>query len=805
MFGFHKKLLSKDSGIRLEVPVPDFIPYACHYDENTILTRNGELLQVIKIIGFSHETVDGKQVELRDTIRKAVIDNIKTREFSLWFHTVRRKRSLDTEGTFDTPFCNDLHKAWTHKHYWHDKYVNELYVTIIHQGKAMGILRNPKQFLFSLSLKEVEHQHEMFLEESSKRLNKVVQGVLGTLEQYGAKRLSIVIGERGVYSELLQFFGKIIHLAEVEMPVPIINLSEYLANHRIAFGNSALEVRGATGKHFGAILTIKEYHELPNIAIDRFLQLPQQFVVTQTLNFISSKRAVTDYTFQDYVLTVSKDEKFHRLSGIQEMIASDTGSQTDYGEHQITIMLIEDDLRKLDHEVRRAVNELSELGVVTIREDLHIEDAFWSQLPANFSYICRKRPINTLRVAGFSSLHNFPVGRQFHNHWGEAITIFRTALGTPYFFNFHLEDNGHTVIIGPKGTGKTVLLNFFLSESRKFNTKLFFFDQYRAAKVFINAIGGQYMITSPTAIEPEYRFNPLLLPDNVENRLFLVEWLEYLCTAGNNPIDKGQERAIEEAVNKLYMLPKESRQLSSVVQLFGDETELSQPHSLRSRLSVWVGDGRYASLFDNPRETFNWDAPVWGTDVSQLLEDPTYLIGPVLSYYFHRVNMALDGTPAIIAIDEAWSLLDNAVMAPKLEKWFDRLRKNNAMIILASETVEHASSSAITHTIMQKIATQIFLPNPKATDTYKEVFGLTNKEFGLLNAMKVLNRHFLLKQGTDAIVGELNLINMDGLLAVLVGGDEGADNMEWAMEEAGNSPEQWLPLFYSKYDKARKR
>ena len=42
---------------------------------------------------------------------------------------------------------------------------------------------------------------------------------------------------------------------------------------------------------------------------------------------------------------------------------------------------------------------------------------------------------------------------------GEAVSILYTKI-KHLIFNFHSKDNGHTMIIGPEGAGKTVLLNF---------------------------------------------------------------------------------------------------------------------------------------------------------------------------------------------------------------------------------------------------------------------------------------------------------------------------------------------------------
>ncbi|MFT6077771.1 MAG: type IV secretion system protein VirB4, partial [Rickettsiales bacterium] len=86
----------------------DFIPFVCHYDKNTILTKNGELLQVIKITGFNHESINSQLASLRETVREAIVHNVKTSDFAIWLHTIRRKKDIAPKGDFDDYFSNKL-------------------------------------------------------------------------------------------------------------------------------------------------------------------------------------------------------------------------------------------------------------------------------------------------------------------------------------------------------------------------------------------------------------------------------------------------------------------------------------------------------------------------------------------------------------------------------------------------------------------------------------------------------------------------------------------------------------------------
>ena len=175
-----------------------------------------------------------------------------------------------------------------------------------------------------------------------------------------------------------------------------------------------------------------------------------------------------------------------------------------------------------------------------------MEPCFWAQFPGNFSYIVRKATINTLNLAGFISFHNYPTGKISGNHWGDAVTVLDTTSGTPYFFNFHTRDVGHTMIIGPTGGGKTLLMNFLTAQAQKFNPRLFFFDKDRGAEIFIRAINGSYTNINPGVC---CNFNPLFLDDTPENRNFLVEWLTILVSTHGEVVNAEETGILTAAVD----------------------------------------------------------------------------------------------------------------------------------------------------------------------------------------------------------------------------------------------------------------
>ena len=842
-----QKLKFRSNDRREEAQADEFIPFACHYDPTTLLTKNGELLQTIKITGFTFESVNSgsESISLRRTLRKTILENINSSSYAVWFHTVRRKKDLTTGGEYPAgSFSEYLNKKWCKKHDWEHKYVNELYVTIIREGQNFEL--NFGSFFRSLSSTAEIKYREKYIDASFKELNDIVEKVLVGLKDFGARRLSMVQKDGITYSEPLQFFGKILNLKETPMPAPIMDASEYLPTHKTFFGFNALEVVGQTGRHFGAILSIKEYHEVTSTAIDEFLQLDQQFIITETFDFINNQLVQKKYEHQKYILSLSGDKIYGKVSGLDEIINSNRNMLTDFGEHQITIMLVEDDMLMLEEETDRIMKSFHELGIVAIREDVMLEDCYWSQLPGNFVFLRRLSPINTSRIAGFASLYNFPAGKISGNHWGNAVTVFYTKSNTPYFFNFHEGINGHTTIIGPYGSGKTVLMNFLVSEAVKYNPRIVFFDHHRGSELFLRALGGKYSRLLKDVRSNKVRLNPFRLSDKPENRQFLKLWLYYLLMDENSQISEADRNKLEAAVDYVFSLPEGQRKLSSVAAKFwpiSTEELVSQSEKLmkeieeknkanininallsevnkskdnsenketgdkilflnsaEARLANWYGEGKLAHIFDNVDDGLDLNADYLGFDLTEIVQEK-WPVPAVISYLLHRVRQLLDGRPTIIVLDEAWRLVDNQAVAPRLGDFLDYASQRNAIVIFATESVSEASSSNITKALMQKIATQIYLPNPEADNVYKNVFSLSEKEFEMLKSMYKEERQFLLKHHGDAVVAKLNLSGMNDVISVLSGNRENIAFLESIILEVGDNPKDWLPKFLERFSR----
>jgi len=760
------------------------LPYARHVDGNTVLTRDGMLMQTIRLDGLLFETADTDELNYRASLRDAMLQTISTSRFAIYHHVIRRKAEVTLDARFPDEFSRKLDAAWRARLEGRQLYVNELFLTIVRrpvQGR-MGIFGRLGDLL---PRGKVERAAGLATE--IRALDSATQALMAALGSYGPKLLTIHETETGLRSEPLEFLSCLFNAEMRPMELPHSDLGHHLPWRRVSFGQEAFELgaAGASSRKFGAIVSIKDYpsHTLPGM-FDELYRMPFEMTVSQSFAFVEQGASLSRMNLALRRMRSAEDEAVslrHELSHAKDDVAA---GRAGFGEHHTTIALHAESLEALDTQVAEVTAVLADLGIVGVREDIALEPAFWAQFPANFKYIARKGLVSTANFAGLASLHNFPVGRPRGNHWGEAVTLFETTAAGPYFFSFHVNDLGNFTIIGPSGSGKTVVLNFLLAQARKFAPRIVFFDKDRGAELFIRAIGGQYDRLRPGSPSG---LNPCQIEDTPANRQFLIEWLTLL--AGG--IDVAEAEIVKDAVDANFAQSPKRRRLRYLVELFRGG-QRPHPGDLYSRMRSWWGEGERAWLFDNEEDLTDLAEPTVGFDMTAILDDQAART-PALLYFFHRVEQRLDGSPAIIVVDEGWKALDDDVFVARIKDWEKTIRKRNGIVGFATQSAQDALESRIASAIIEQAATQIFMINPKArAEDYIDGFGLTPHEYELVRTLPDSSHCFLIKHGNHSVVARLNLSGEKDLLTILSGREETVRILDELMAHSGSAPAAWM-------------
>jgi type IV secretion system protein VirB4 len=777
-------LTSKANAAEREQPSGKHLPYARHVDDHTIETRDGLLMQVIQVRGLLFETADTEEINYRKRLRDAALQAIGSSRYAIYHHVVRREAEVSLNADYEDGFTRRLDEAWKARLSTRKLYVNDLFLTIVRrplQGKV-GAVDRIRQRLGKAVEQLDTSRYEL------QQLNQARDALMAALGSYEPRVLGVYSTKQGPCSEPLEFLSYLFNGEMRPVLLPMQDVGDYLPYRRISFGQDAIELgrAGASPRQFLGLVSVKDYpgQTAPGM-LDELLRLPFELTISQSFGFVERQAALSRMNLALRRMRSAEDEALSLRSELIDAKDDVAAGRASFGEHHMTVAVRGASPEQIDEGVAEVQAALADLGILSVREDIAIEPAFWAQFPGNFKYIARRGLVSTSNFAGLASCHNFALGRASGNHWGEAVTLLETTAAGPYFFNFHQSDLGNFTVIGPSGSGKTVVLNFLLAQARKFHPRIIFFDKDRGAELFIRAIGGRYDVLRPGIPSG---LNPLQLPDTPANRQFVIDWLQVLAAGAD-----GDELArIKDAVDANFEQPREHQRLRYIVELFRGG---HRPHSndLWSRLRPWWGEGERAWLFDNENDLTDLGADSVGFDMTQILDDPVVRT-PAMMVLFHRVEERLDGSPAIIVVDEGWKALDDDVFVRRIKDWEKTIRKRNGVVGFATQSAQDALESKIASAIIEQAASLIFLSNPMAqASEYVEGFGLTEHELELVRTIPDSAHCFLIKHGNDSVVARLNLTGEKDLLTVLSGRERTVRLLDQIRLETGDDPADWLP------------
>lgn len=779
-----QRLTANHREISQETPAGTHLPYARHIDDCTIETRDGMLMQTLCLRGLLFETADTDELNYRSELRDALLRAVGNPRFAIWHHVSRRRAETGLDAQFSDDFSKHLDARWRERLDARNLYVNDLFLTLVRRpgNLGSGLAQKLRKFVGKDSaIGEAQLRSEL------RELHAAREAIEAALSAYRPRPLRIYSSHHGLRSEPLEFLSSLYNADLRPCALPHADLGNHIPFRRISFGQDAFELgpAGTLEREFGAVISIKDYpgQTLPGM-FDELYRLPFSFLMSQSFSFVERRDALSRMNLALRRMRSAEDEALSLRIELQ--IAKDdvAAGRAGFGEHHATITLRATDLAELDSQVAEVTALLGDLGIVGIREDIALEPAFWAQFPGNARYIGRRALVSTSNFAGLASLHNFPAGRASGNHWGEAVTLFETTAAGPYFFNFHQNDLGNFTIIGPSGSGKTVVLNFLLAQARKYSPRIVFFDKDRGAELFIRAVGGRYDQLKPGIPSG---LNPLQLPDTPVNRQFLSDWIALLA-GGINSDEAG---LIRDAIDASFAQPAPYRRLRFLVELFRGQAKPAS-HDLWSRLRPWWGDGERAWLFDNEVDQTDLEALTVGFDMTAVLDDPVVRT-PALLYFFHRVEERLDGTPAIIVVDEGWKALDDDVFVRRIKDWEKTIRKRNGIVGFATQSAQDALESRIASAIIEQAATQIFMVNPKArAEDYINGFGLTLHEFELIRSLPDSAHCFLVRHGKESVLLRLDLSGEKDLLTILSGREANVRLLDDLRRTTGDDPKSWM-------------
>lgn len=397
-----------------------------------------------------------------------------------------------------------------------------------------------------------------------------------------------------------------------------------------------------------------------------------------------------------------------------------------FGYITITVTVCDEDSHAADENIRAIERAINNRGFTTIREGVNAVEAWLGSLPGQVYANVRQPIVHTLNLAHLCPLSAVWAGPQWCDHLdGPPLLVAKTKGATPFRLSLHAGDVGHSLVVGPTGAGKSVLLAMLTLQFRRYaNAQIIMFDKGRSARALTLMLGGAWY---ELGVRGGLAFQPLRLVDEQGERLWALDWLCGVLAHERVGITPEVKETLWSALTSLGSAPTRERTMTGLVALLARDT-------LRQALRPYTLEGPYGRFLDADADRLA-STSVTTFEMDELMALPG-IVAPVLTYLFQTLEKRFDGRPTLLVLDEAWIFLDDPLFAHRIREWLKTLRKKNVAVVFATQSLTDIADSAIAPAIIESCPTRIFLPNPRArepvqAETYRR-FGLNERQVHLI-------------------------------------------------------------------------
>ncbi len=427
-------------------------------------------------------------------------------------------------------------------------------------------------------------------------------------------------------------------------------------------------------------------------------------------------RGFFDQVFQTNSGTVDQDA-VDMVADAEAAIAEVNSGLVAQGYYTSVVVLMSESRAALDKSARLIEESINRLGFAGRIETINTMDAYMGSLPGHGVENVRRPLINTLNLADLLPSSSIWTGEEkapcpFYSPDAPALMHCVTSGSTPFRLNLHVNDLGHTLMLGPTGAGKSTHLALLAAQFRRYQgMTVFSFDKGMSLfplTASINAAtsgatGAHFIVGGEHS---RLAFAPLQFLETKTDRAWAAEWLDTILGLNGLTSTPLQRNEIENALNSMQQ---------SGAKTLSEFSVTIQDEEIREVIKQYTVDASMGHLLDAESDGLAL-SDFTTFEIEELIGLGDKYALPVLLYLFRRIEKALKGQPSAIILDEAWIMLGNPVFREKIREWLKVLRKANCIVVLATQSLSDAANSGILDVIVESTATKILLPNPFARD-----------------------------------------------------------------------------------------
>jgi type IV secretion system protein VirB4 len=434
-----------------------------------------------------------------------------------------------------------------------------------------------------------------------------------------------------------------------------------------------------------------------------------------------------------------------QVDDLGEVIRSlDKKAQGEYSLRFLVAARSADELRGIAPAVHRV---FVDARAQVMEETLGNLSAFYAMFPGNHKFNVFPMWLAEDHHARLSSIFVPHLGHPYSEDLdNEYLNIFETRSRTPFFQDVYVDGVRVMLILGPTGSGKSVVANATVALEQKYGGFTYIFDIGGSYESVVELYGGRVDRIGKDGP----RVNPFALEPTESNITFLYSFVKLLLANGGAELEPEDDDVIHKAVRDMYLLDAENRRLSN----------LFLPKKLDRYLSKWVGNGVYHSVFDNVEDSLSLSRlqcfDFQGVNNEQYAD----LIEPVMVWLLRRINDVLYnpanlGVPKHILIEEIFSSMKNKQLLDGALASIKTVRKNLGGVTMIGQSAEDLGANA--DSIVNSCTSFLFLKDATFNrKRYAELFKMNEQQLTLFESLQDREGLYMRRDGLTKVV-RLNL------------------------------------------------
>ena len=433
------------------------------------------------------------------------------------------------------------------------------------------------------------------------------------------------------------------------------------------------------------------------------------------------------------------EDTLNMTEDAQSAIAETNSGFVAQGYYTSVVVLMMEDRAALEDAARKVEKAINHLGFAARIETINTMEAYLGSLPGHGVENVRRPLINTMNLADLLPVNTIWTGKSqapcpMYPPSSPPLMHCVTQGATPFRLNLHVRDLGHTFMFGPTGAGKSTHLALIAAQLRRYkNMSVYCFDKGLSMFPLTKAVNGQHFTVAGD--DEALAFCPLQFLESKRDRAWALEWICTMVELNGITVSPQQRNEISLAIINMHQ--SGSHTLSDFMVTIQDE-------AIREALKQYTIDGMMGHLLDAEEDGLHLSS-FTTFEIEELMNLGEKYALPTLLYLFRRIERSLMGQPAAILLDEAWLMLGHPVFRAKIREWLKVMRKNNCLVLMATQSLSDAANSGILDVIVESTATKIFLPNVFARDEeaaalYRRM-GLNTRQIEIL-ATAVPKQHY---------------------------------------------------------------